>query len=95
MKPVEIRVSWLPFHAGAMTLWPFILYLPRAYADPCVHVHEDYHWRQALRWGVIPWYIAYVVIKLFFLGRPAEEHPLEAPAYAAERQCRAGGAGGG
>ena len=95
MKPLEITVSRLPFGAGAITLWPFILYLPHAYADPCIRAHEHYHWRQALRWGVVLWYVTYLVLKPFYMGRPAEEHPLERPAYAVERKCRAGAPGQG
>ena len=84
---IELVVRWLPFRARAMTLWPFVLYLPHAYGDRCTQVHERYHWKQALRWGVIPWYVAYLVLAVFY--RKAERHPLERPAYAVQRKCQA------
>ena len=85
---LEITVKWLPFGTQAITLWPFVLYLPAAYADSCTRVHEAYHWHDALKWGVVPWYATYLIIGIFYIGRPAAKHPLEAPAYRAARKCR-------
>ena len=28
--------------------------------------HEYYHWRQAVQWGVVPWYLAYVILLPFY-----------------------------
>lgn len=93
MRPIWLRTNHVPFGQLAITLWPFILITPSAYEDECIRVHELYHWRQALRWGVIPWYVVYGVLALIYgviLRRPANEHPLERPAYAAERRCNEG-----
>ena len=84
MKPIEMHVPWLPGHILAVTLWPFILY--RAWS-PCTRVHEHYHWHQARRWGVIPWYIVYLTIGLFYVGKPASDHPMEREAYRLQRGC--------
>lgn len=81
---MEISVPWLPGGIRAITLWPFILYRERT---PCIEVHERYHWHQAARWFVLPWYIAYLAIGLFYIGRPADEHPLEREGYRLQREC--------
>jgi hypothetical protein len=69
-----------------ITLWPFILYRRGKEGDIALRCHEHFHWRHALGWGVLPWYLAYLVLKLIYLRRPADQHPLEAPAYAKQRQ---------
>ncbi len=86
MKPIERTTSWLPPGVDGITLWPFIFYRRGKEGDIPLRCHEHYHWRHALRWGVLPWYLAYGVLKLFYLGQPPERHPLEAPAYAKQRQ---------
>ena len=78
MKPIEITVPWLPKGVGAITLWPFIVYKTRALRDR-YREHELFHWRQALRWGVVPWYIAYIALMPFY-GDP-RAHPMEREAY--------------
>jgi hypothetical protein len=88
MKPIELTTRWLPPGVDGMTLWPFILYRRGHQGDIALRCHEHYHWRHALRWGVLPWYLAYLVLKLWYLGQPAERHPLEAPAYAKQRQVQ-------
>ena len=88
MKPIEITVPRLMKGAGAVTLWPFILYRRGSRDSIPLRCHEYYHWRQALRWGVVPWYLWYLILKVFYRGKPADWHPLEAPAYAKERQIR-------
>ena len=37
---------------------------------------------QAVKWGVVPWYLAYVIVLPFYWKRP-REHPMEVEAYAA------------
>ena len=88
MKPIEITVPRLIPGVDAITLWPFILYRRRYEDDIPLRCHEHYHWRQALRWGVIPWYLVYLALKLLYLGKPPDQHPLEAPAYAEQRGIR-------
>jgi hypothetical protein len=89
MKPIEVTVPRLIKGIDAITLWPFILYR-RGYQDDIpLRCHERYHWRQALRWGVVPWYLVYLVLKPFYLRKPPDQHPLEAPAYAQQRKIRA------
>jgi hypothetical protein len=85
MKPIEIAVSSLPFPgAHAVTLWPFIFIAREHRDDTALRCHEFYHWRQALRWGVLPWYAAYLILQIYYLRRDSREHPLEKGAY--ERQ---------
>ena len=90
MTPIEIPISsFFPRGIDAVTLWPFIFYRRAVHTDIALRCHEYFHWRQAFRWGVIPWYLAYVLLRPFYLGQPADKHPLEAPAYAKQRQVRA------
>lgn len=92
MKPIEkqiARLPWpLPKWAIAVTIWPFIFYEPEAWADPCVRVHERYHWRDQMHWLVLPWLALYLVLGLVYMRRPANEHPLERGAYRLESECR-------
>lgn len=87
MKPIELEVAWLP-GIFAITLVPFILYR-KGHKTECIQRHEHYHWHQALRWGIIPWYLAYFALALINVGRPANQHPLEAAAYKIQWDCEA------
>lgn len=82
MRPIERRVRWLPFGIVAITLWPFIIYAPKAVQS--TRVHELYHWFQIERWRVAPWYIWYLMLALLVIGKPANYHPLERGAYEAQ-----------
>ena len=82
MRPIEIALPRL--HAPnirAITLWPFILYRRGDEGDPALRCHEFYHWREARRWGVIPWYLTYLLLLPFYFRKDPREHPLEAKAY--------------
>ena len=82
MRPIEITLPRL--HAPnirAITLWPFILYRRGDQQDPALRSHEFFHWRQALRWGVLPWYLAYVLLLPFYYRKDPQDHPMEHPAY--------------
>jgi hypothetical protein len=70
----------------AITLWPFILYRKGHRDNLPLRCHEHYHWREALRWGVLPWYLAYLA---FYFRKPSDRHPMEAPAYAKQREIEA------
>jgi len=87
MKPIEIINSRIvPGNFGAITLWPFIFYKNEYYKnDKCIKIHEHFHWYEALRWGVIPWYVTYLILKIF---KKYDEHPFEKRAYKAEQDCR-------
>ncbi len=85
MKPIDL-VVWLPFNRAAITLFPFILYSKDYRDDRCTHIHEYYHWYQALRWGVIPWYAWYMILWLKF--GYGQNHPLERHPYQLETECR-------
>lgn len=84
MKPINLTVPWLPAWIDAITLWPFIVYRRGCEASIPLQRHEYYHWRQALRWGVVPWYLAYVILLPFYWRRP-REHPMEVRAYEVQR----------
>lgn len=89
MSPIEITVPRLHSeNIQAITLWPFILYR-RGFEDNIpLRCHEHFHWWQALRWGVIPWYLAYLLLQAYYFTRPPREHPLEAPAYAEQDEVQ-------
>ena len=76
----------LPRGVDAMTLWPFIIYRRGFRNNLPLRCHEWFHWRHALRWGVLPWYAAYLLLKPFYLGDRTRLHPFEAPAYALQQQ---------
>ena len=83
---IELTVRWLPFRAIAMTLWPFLLYLPSVRHNECIQAHEHYHWHDIWHWGVIPWYIVYVAIGWLYMGE-WKMHPLERGAYEVQCSC--------
>lgn len=87
LNPIEITLPRLhKENIHGITLWPFILYRRGAIDDIALRCHEYFHWRQALRWGVVPWYLTYLALLPFYFRRPPDQHPLEAPAYAAQRE---------
>ena len=73
----------------AITLGPFIVYRRGIEHDLPLRCHEHFHWKQALRWGVVPWYLAYLMLKPFDLGSRTPRHSLEAQAYAVHREVAA------
>ena len=87
MNPIPLTVPWLPGWVDAVTLWPFIVYRKGYETNIPLRCHEMYHWRQALRWGVVPWYLAYILLMPFYIGRP-RRHPMEVPAYEVQRKVR-------
>ena len=82
MKPINLVVPWLPGWVDAVTLWPFVVYRRGYEASIPLRRHEYYHWRQAARWCVVPWYLAYLVLLPFYLKKP-KSHPMEIGAYLA------------
>ena len=87
ISPIEIESNWFPFWSvWAVTLWPVIFY-KRPHKTECIRQHELYHWHQALKFGVLPWYLAYFFLQIFYFRRPANEHPLEKEAYAVQWKC--------
>ena len=89
LRAIELSVPILQPGVDAMTLWPFIIYRRRFRDNLPLRCHEHYHWRHALRWGVLPRYLAYLLIKPFYLGSRTPLHPFEAPAYAMQREVQA------
>ena len=86
MSPIELTVPRLPSKILAVTLWPFILYRRGYETNTPLRAHEQYHWRQALRWGVVPWYVAYLVLAPFYFRKPWR-HPMEVRAYEVQREA--------
>jgi hypothetical protein len=87
LSPIEITLPRLhQENIHAITLWPFIVYRRGFENDIALRCHEYFHWRQAFRWGVLPWYIAYLLLQIHYFRLPADQHPLEAPAYAEQRE---------
>jgi len=50
--------------------------------------HELYHYRQQRRYFLIPWLIAYLLIGIFYIGKPANKHPMERRAYQIQWECQ-------
>ena len=89
MKPIELTVGKLHKEGvDAITLWPFILYRRGHRDDIALRAHEHFHWRQAQRWGVLPWYLWYLALVPFYFRKPSQEHPLERPAYELQWQIQ-------
>ena len=86
MKPIEVTVPALQKGIDAITLWPFIIYRRGVRDNLPLRCHEWFHWRHALRWGVLPWYAVYLLLKPFYLGARSHLHPFEAPAYALQQK---------
>jgi hypothetical protein len=84
VKPIELSIPWLPKGLSAITLWPFIFYLNGLEKSMPLRSHEYYHWYHARKFGVLPWYLTYLFLRLLFIKRPIHEHPFEKPAYAEE-----------
>ena len=80
MQPIDIIVPKLPGKIAAITLWPFVVYRRGHETDYALRQHELYHWQEALRWGVVPWYLTYIALLPFYGG--GKNHPLEREAYA-------------
>ena|GEM_PF-824930 len=81
-KPIEIETRLAPPWVTAIMLWPFILYRP-GLRTPGTVAHERYHWYECRRCWVLPWYLCYLVLGLFYLPRKRwRQHPMEVYAYA-------------
>ena len=80
---IEITVKHIPkpFPKGvhAVTVWPFIFYEEDVRHNEAIRAHERYHWEDQLRWFVIPWFIVYFILSIFYGG--LRRHPMERPAY--------------
>ena len=82
MRPINITIPerlWLLPRVTAITLWPFIVYR-EGRRTPALEAHEHYHWYQALRFWVLPWYIGYVVLAILY-RTGGRNHPMERRAY--------------
>ena len=61
---------------------PFIFYTcAKGHVPEGLRRHEEYHWRHQLRWLVIPWFIVYGVLWIFY---GYYQHPWEKLAREAE-----------
>jgi len=85
---LTIKVAQLPWPfpewVNAVTIWPVIFYEPPIVGATLVH--ERYHWKDQLRWLVLPWFAIYLVLLPFYGG--GRKHPLERAAYKAEDAYR-------
>lgn len=86
---IEIRVPKVPWpfpaRVDAVTVWPFIFYEPQVWNDPCVQIHERYHWVDQIRWLLLPWFATYLILSFFYGG--GDRHPLEKEAYLRQQLC--------
>ena len=86
---IEFKVAHIPKpfpeRVHAVTVWPFIWYEAQVWDDPCVQIHERYHWSDQVRWLVIPWFVAYFALSLRYGG--FRDHPLEREAYRRQDDC--------
>jgi hypothetical protein len=53
------------FNAGAITIAPFIFIAPEQADDAALVAHENVHYKEQLKWLMIPWWIAYLVSRTF------------------------------
>jgi len=87
---IEFSVKHIPWpfpkRVHAVTLWPFIIYEHHIRQDISVQEHERYHWRDQMKWFVVPWFIAYICLLPFYGG--GRKHPMEKPAYAIQDVIR-------
>jgi len=87
---IEISVKHIPWpfpkSVHAVTIWPFIIYEHSVRHDLAIQAHERYHLNEQRKWLVIPWFIVYVSLSLFYGG--GRKHPLEKPAYAIQDDIR-------
>lgn len=89
-KAIEIETnSFPPGRADAITLWPFVFFKGKAKQDRALRAHEMYHWKQARNWGVLPWYLAYLVLLVIY-GTGGRDHPMEKPAYKVQDEINRG-----
>ena len=86
---VEIKVSRIPRpfpeSVHAVTVWPLVFYESEVWDDKCVQIHERYHWVDQIRWLLLPWFTAYLILRPFYGG--GDNHPLEREAYRRQRAC--------
>ena len=89
---IEIRVGRIPtpFPASvhAVTVWPFIFYEAQVWDDKCVQVHDRYHWVDQLRWLWVPWFAAYLILRVVQMTG-SRGHLLEKEAYRRQDECKA------
>ena len=92
MRPIEVTSRWfpLPKRVKAITLWPFVVYRAGHTPSDGLRAHERVHFDQATRWGVLPWYLAYLVLALA-CWTTGPRHPLEGPAYEIQRKVNRDG----
>ena len=80
---IELSVKHIPWpfpkSVYAVTIWPFIFYEHQVRYDEGVLAHERYHWKDQMKWLVIPWFIVYLSLSPFYGG--GRKHPLERKAY--------------
>tara|TARA_R100000306_G_C4368851_1_gene138952 strand:+ start:539 stop:820 length:282 start_codon:yes stop_codon:yes gene_type:complete len=80
---IELSVKHIPFpfpkNVHAVTLFPFIIYEYEVRHDPAIQAHERYHWKDQMKWLVVPWFIIYVCLLPFYGG--FRNHPFEKSAY--------------
>lgn len=87
-RPVELVTGWLPFGALAMTLYPFVLYrTAAAQRDEAIRMHEQVHFDEQRRCGLLPWLAAYLLLAPFYVRRPWL-HPMERYGYEVQAQIR-------
>jgi len=82
------RIRWpFPKHVHAVTLWPFIFYEAHVENDLAIQAHERYHWKDQMKWLVVPWFITYIGLLPFYGG--GRKHPMEKAAYALQDKINA------
>ena len=96
MKPIRVVVPWW-FGQRAMTLWPFVILKSNARDDECTWEHEMVHWEDQKKWGratsylfpvgLAAWFAVYLILKPFYVGRRARQHPMERGAYRISDEC--------
>jgi len=71
MKPKYKIVNkiWLfPSWVAAVTLYPYIIIKKEYEGDKCLRAHEEYHFNQIQKFGIIPWYLLYLILSIICIG---------------------------
>jgi len=90
MKPkykIVNKIWFFPSWIAAVTLYPYIFIKKEYKDDKCIRAHEEYHFNQIQKFGIIPWYLLYLVLLLVYIGKPTNRHPLEKKAYEIQYKC--------
>lgn len=101
MKKIDQpKYIYLPILFGktAITVYPYVFWSKgkEGWKNPCIIKHEMCHWESQKKWketkpfGIFLWLALYIMQWIWYnliKWLPAEEHPMEKPAYEIRHKC--------